>query len=54
MQDVVAALMIALAVGGVGFVVRLVWRAEREARARGLEVTMSTGGGELGLEADRE
>lgn len=46
MQDMVAALMIALAVGGVGFVVRLVWRAEREARARGLEARDTDGEGE--------
>lgn len=34
MEAVIAALMVALAVGGVWFLGRLVWRAEREARAR--------------------
>lgn len=35
MEAVIAALMVALAMGGVWFLGRLVWRAEREARERG-------------------
>lgn len=38
MEGFVATLLVALAVGGVWFVGRLVWRAEREARERGHSV----------------